>query len=73
MRCPLQHERVAASAWMCPEHLLPGLYAANQWELSVYSFLLTLPKQLRTTMVSLKDDAILKVKFKEDSSADRLF
>lgn len=65
--------RVAASALMAPEGLLPGLYAANQWELSAYSLFLTFPKQLYTTMVFLKDDVILRVNFKEDTSADRLF
>lgn len=63
--------RVAASALMAPQHLLPGLSAANQWELSAYSLFLAFPKQPHTTtMVVL---TILKVKFKEDSSADRLF
>jgi len=63
---------VAASALTAPEHLLPGPAAASHWELSARSLFLAFPKQPLTTMVFLKDGVILKVKFKEDSSAERL-
>lgn len=60
---------MAASAQMGPGHLFLRPVCSKPVEQCLLS-LPHLPEQLHITMAFIKDDAILKVKLKEDSSAD---